>query len=1125
MEKNIKVSIIIPIYNGAEFLRRSFDCAIYQTMSQIEVLAVNDCSPNSRDGEIMREYAEMYPDKFRCFWHETNTGQGGARNTGIRNARGEYFLCIDQDDFFDLDMCEKMYAAARDAAADMAVCDCRLLAKGSRTENWLKNGEFISDDLCDRIGNLSNHSVWILLMKRSVVMQKELFFLENMGYEDLICVMWYISAKKIVRVHDEFYNVVRHNGNNSLNYSFLLGGAYVCRYIYSKLPHLERDRRLSKVLFCYLAEHVVSGLYVAFVHHYILGEFQIMSFDIDDEFSGAIKELNEIFAMFGMNLDYEFPQMININIPSISSYFRTSLNASVQQIKELFSHYYYYQYDTEKADKILKCIGKFKEVAVWGAGIRGKRLIQLLSDGSVNFCVTDTNADLHGVDIRGGVIIKPWSEVKNDVDLVIVTPKNAFAAVRNEIAIFGSKPQIVSIDDLSREVFTFDVFDTIITRRTATPQGIFSIVESKLMVCSDFFDIDIRVRENFCLLRIVAEKVAASNHLAKTNIDHIYEELSSQSNITSAQAMRVKGLELQVEYDNSLPILQNIEIVRQALKDENYVAFVSDMYLPSEFIIKLICKHVPEFSNIRCFVSNEYGEWKASGNLFRCVEKYLGINKDILPWVHIGDNADSDVVGAEKFGIKHKLFPFTVLHLFEKNLLNSYSDDADLQTCIGAARNARLVNGVCSGKFNNEYVYGCSYAAPVLFNYINYILSKCKEKSIKRLYFISRDGYILKFIADYIIDKLKLDIKTKYIYLSRKAIIPAAFTQELSISRHILNLNGLSQYFNIAVDSLKSYAPQLKIETLFKESDYLQLNCNVELKKVLFESQNTNRNIVKDYLMQEVDVSDNKFAFIDLCGTGETLSAVRRLIASKCDDKFTVFYLHYFRSINDKDIDLIYYPVCFTNSLGLENLCRAPHGVVIGYGKIDDVVVPIFGQREFETFDFDKYKEGISDFITKYSEVEDFTIGDCPGIVDKYINFLNLNMDFEIKTFHAIFKHGVNEGKLSRHEPEINYFNGNIYRSIVIINKVFNNIVVWGAGKQGKRLAKFLTEVDIKFNVTDKDSRKHGLTIEGVVVKSWKELKDNANLIIVSALHIKEEVISFVNDERVVIIDIRELLI
>ncbi len=100
---NPKVSIIIPVYNGSNFLRKAIDSALNQTYSQIEVIVVNDGSTDDGDTE---KIALSYGDKIRYLKKE-NGGTASALNFGIRNMRGEYFSWLSHDDEYYSDKIEK----------------------------------------------------------------------------------------------------------------------------------------------------------------------------------------------------------------------------------------------------------------------------------------------------------------------------------------------------------------------------------------------------------------------------------------------------------------------------------------------------------------------------------------------------------------------------------------------------------------------------------------------------------------------------------------------------------------------------------------------------------------------------------------------------------------------------------------------------------------------------------------------------------------------------------------------------------------------------------------------------------------------------------------------------------
>lgn len=112
-----KITIIIPVYNVERYLRKCLDSVVNQTLKEIEVICVNDCSPdNSR--AILEEYAEC-DGRIKVINHTENSGLGGARNTGVDSADGEYIWFVDSDDFIELHACELLYNTIKREEADV----------------------------------------------------------------------------------------------------------------------------------------------------------------------------------------------------------------------------------------------------------------------------------------------------------------------------------------------------------------------------------------------------------------------------------------------------------------------------------------------------------------------------------------------------------------------------------------------------------------------------------------------------------------------------------------------------------------------------------------------------------------------------------------------------------------------------------------------------------------------------------------------------------------------------------------------------------------------------------------------------------------------------------------------
>ena len=111
-----KVSVIIPVYNTEKFLRKCLDSVCNQTLQDIEIICINDCST---DGslEILREYAGK-DNRIKLIELFENGGAAKARNIGIDIAHGEYIGFVDSDDFVDLDFYEKYLLNAGQAERD-----------------------------------------------------------------------------------------------------------------------------------------------------------------------------------------------------------------------------------------------------------------------------------------------------------------------------------------------------------------------------------------------------------------------------------------------------------------------------------------------------------------------------------------------------------------------------------------------------------------------------------------------------------------------------------------------------------------------------------------------------------------------------------------------------------------------------------------------------------------------------------------------------------------------------------------------------------------------------------------------------------------------------------------------
>lgn len=115
----MKISVIVPVYNGESFIRRCLDSLLAQTFNNIEILIINDGSTDSSK-QIAEEYCGKYSNIVLI--NKENAGLPQARKTGVENATGEYIGFVDVDDWVEPDMFSHLYNACTESNADIGCC-------------------------------------------------------------------------------------------------------------------------------------------------------------------------------------------------------------------------------------------------------------------------------------------------------------------------------------------------------------------------------------------------------------------------------------------------------------------------------------------------------------------------------------------------------------------------------------------------------------------------------------------------------------------------------------------------------------------------------------------------------------------------------------------------------------------------------------------------------------------------------------------------------------------------------------------------------------------------------------------------------------------------------------------
>ncbi|MCQ2524568.1 MAG: glycosyltransferase [Lachnospiraceae bacterium] len=186
----MKLSIIVPVYNMASDNKLTFclDSLINQTIDDYEIIAVDDASTDN-SLEILKEYKEKYPDKFSYIESPVNTHQGGAKNKGIKAAKGDWIGFIDSDDWISPNYYETMLKKAEETGADMVGCDFSLVSEhsfevGTIQANGREDQSGVLDTAKKRSLVLDGGSLCVKIYRRERIINDGLWFPENIFYED-----------------------------------------------------------------------------------------------------------------------------------------------------------------------------------------------------------------------------------------------------------------------------------------------------------------------------------------------------------------------------------------------------------------------------------------------------------------------------------------------------------------------------------------------------------------------------------------------------------------------------------------------------------------------------------------------------------------------------------------------------------------------------------------------------------------------------------------------------------------------------------------------------------------------------------------------------------------------------
>ena len=349
------------------------------------------------------------------------------------------------------------------------------------------------------------------------------------------------------------------------------------------------------------------------------------------------------------------------------------------------------------------------------------------------------------------------------------------------------------VADDSIEYVSFDIFDTLITRPLYQPQHVFELMDRE-------FKTLVNTNVSFLKIRTDGETAARCRHgklfpeEQDVTLDEIYEEIKERYSLDDVVIQRLMALEKELEISLSRPRGTIKELFKLAKDLKKKVIVVSDMYLAKE-TIEIILEKNGYTGYEHLYLSSDIRLTKNTGDLFKYVLNDLSISGNKI--LHFGDTWENDFANPQKLGIRTFFIPKTK-EVFENVIQgqvtnrcasignwaasgiirqNSYKESVGYGAMMATVANKYFDNPYRT--FNSEsdlnadpYFLGYYPVGMHLYGFAQWLIEQGKILGFKKLYFMSRDGYLPMLVYKKLAEKEKGAPQAEYIYSSRKALMP-----------------------------------------------------------------------------------------------------------------------------------------------------------------------------------------------------------------------------------------------------------------------------------------------------------------------------------------------------------------
>lgn len=551
---------------------------------------------------------------------------------------------------------------------------------------------------------------------------------------------------------------------------------------------------------------------------------------------------------------------------------------------------------------------------------------------------------------------------------------------------------------MNYDIISFDIFDTLITRKVINPSVILELLETYV---NEKYHI-----EDFKNLRVNAEyNVRVDKHFENDcSIDEIYQKLSETLKLSDEIIDDIKNKEINLELDYIIPrkdVLEVFNVLKDAHKE---IILISDMYLTSPIISKMLKKCGYDGWS-KLLVSSETGLRKDNATIWEYYFDKIVKNKSAI---HVGDNEQSDIQQlcdmAKPF--YHMMQGKKMYHLtnyFDYMKMNIDKFTIDDKIVQGLIINKCLYNSPFKYHKNqfditNFYDFGYTMLAPIILKYFIFLQKNLEENKYDKVLFLAREGhYLQKIYHDFCKNCNLKEYKNTYFLTSRRSTSVACI-KDINDAKEILatgfegKMNNLFKN-RLGVDDKNISDKFIKISE-DKAEVFKTLEDNFDKYLDQFKEESNN---YKKYCRKEFSKKD-KVAVVDLGYSG----TIQYYLMKLTDNLIDGYYFTLSDNVKPEKIGGKCYG-CFDSkkeplekniflfSMILETFLTAPYGQLIKFDKDGN---PIYRDENIS-------KEFISKLDEMYQGVTSF-IHDMAELYGQDILKCNLSNDYIVANFSAL---------------------------------------------------------------------------------------------------------------------------